>query len=62
MKKATTKYLKPNFFDFELNIPNHGVVLAMGQLGNINGTKIYLGIGTNLRGTEYHRKNFFNEI
>jgi len=62
LKKLTDKYLKPDFFSWELNIPNCGVVLAMGQLGNISGTKIYLGIGTNRRDTEYHRKNILIEI
>ena len=62
LKKATAKYLNPNFFGWELDIPNHGVVLAMGQLGNIYGSKIYLGVGTNLRETENHRKNILVEV
>lgn len=62
LKVLTDKYLGENFFRGELNIPNYGVVLAMGKLANINGTKIYLGLGTNLRGTEYHRKHILVEV
>lgn len=51
-----------NFFGWKLNIPDHGVVLTMGKLANIDGTKIYLGMGTNRRGTEYHRKHILMEV
>jgi len=31
-------------------VPGYGVVLSMGFLGNFQGTKVMLGLGTNLRG------------
>lgn len=62
LKELTSKYLKSNFFGWELDVPNHGVVLAMGELGNINGTKICLGIGTNKRDIKNYRKEIFTEV
>jgi hypothetical protein len=44
--------LGDNFIKWKLDIPNYGVVLCMGIIGNINSTKITLGIGTNLRGKQ----------
>jgi len=62
LKALTDKYLGQNFFGWELDIPKIGVVLAMGKLANIDGTKIYLGMGTNRRRTEYHRKHILVEV
>lgn len=62
LKELTTNYVRPDFFGWELNIPNYGVVLAMGQLGKIDGTKIYLGMGTNLRDTKMHRNELLVEV
>ena len=58
----TNKYLKQDFFSWNMNIPNYGVVLGMGLLGTINNTKIYLGLGTNLRNTKYHREVMLKEV
>jgi len=58
----TNKFLKHDFFSWNMNIPNYGVVLGMGLLGTINNTKIYLGLGTNLRNTKYHREVSLKEV
>jgi hypothetical protein len=52
----TKKYLKDGFINWKLNIPNFGIVLEMGELGNISGVKICLGLGTNLRSTKHQRE------
>lgn len=62
LENMTTKYLKADFFSWKLDIPNYGIVLAMGKLGNINGTKIYLGMGTKLRDTKFHRNKLLKEV
>jgi len=62
LSSLTTKYLSTDFISWKLDIPNYGVVLAMGSLGSINGTKIYLGLGTNLRDTKMHRHEILREI
>ncbi|MBS3148843.1 hypothetical protein J4219_08240 [Candidatus Woesearchaeota archaeon] len=49
-------------FDWKLTIKNYGTVLGMKILGSTNGTKLCLGIGTNLRNTEYHRKRVLKEL
>ncbi len=49
---STENSLAKDFIKWKLNIPNYGTVLCMGILGNINGTKITLGIGTNQRGKQ----------
>jgi len=62
LKEMTAKFLDPKFIDWHLDFPDYGVVLAMGSLKTINGTKIKMRLGTNLRRTKYHRKNILKEI
>lgn len=62
LSSLTTKYLSTDFISWELDIPNYGIVLTMGSLGSINGTKIYLGLGTNLRDTKMHRNELLTEV
>jgi hypothetical protein len=62
LESLTDKYFKNNFFDWKLDIPNYGVVMAMGELSNINGTKIFLGLGTNIRGTKKHREEILKLV
>lgn len=57
IRTLTDQHLREGFLHWQLDIPNFGTVLTMGTLGEVNGTEIALGIGTNKRGTEYHRKN-----
>ncbi len=52
---SATQMLRPGFIHWELNIPGYGTVLSLGILDNIRGTKIALGIGTNVRPVEEHR-------
>lgn len=47
--RATKMLGVPNFAEWKLDIPDCGVVLLMGFLGNIEGTKIMFGMGTDLR-------------
>lgn len=56
------KYLGNSFVQWKLDIPHYGVVLEMGMLGSVHGTKIYLGISTNLRNTKYHREHILQNI
>jgi len=62
LRGLTAKFIKPEFFDWELDFPDWGVVLGMGKLGNINGTKICLGLGTNLRDTKKHREEILKKV
>lgn len=62
IKKATDNYLGKEFVKWQMDIPDYGTVLAMGILGEVNGAKIALGIGTTLRETEYHRKNLLKPL
>jgi len=58
----TRNHLKEGFIDWKLDIPNYGVVLVMGELSNINGTKIYLGLGTDKRDTKLHREEILRLV
>lgn len=51
-----------DFIQWKLDIPNYGVVLEMGMLGSVLGTKIYLGVSTNLRNTRYHREKILQKL
>jgi hypothetical protein len=51
-----------DFIQWKLEIPNYGVVLEMGMLGSVLGTKIYLGVSTNLRNTKYHREKILQKL
>ena len=50
------------FAKWKLDIPEVGVVLMMGSIGSINGTKIQLGLGTNLRDPKLHRSEIMREL
>ena len=50
------KYFGKNIFTWKLNIPDYGVVLAMGSIGRVNGISVILGCGTRLRNSKNHRK------
>jgi hypothetical protein len=50
------EHLTEDFIDWKLDIPGYGIALEMGELSNINGTKIYLGLGTDKRNTKFHRE------
>lgn len=52
---TASQMLRPNFIHWELDIPGYGTVLSLGILANINGTKIALGLGTNVRPVKEHR-------
>ena len=56
------KHFGKDFVGWELTVPNKGVVLAMGKLGDVSGVNIYLGIGTNLRNTKNHREKILKSI
>lgn len=47
--EITDNLFGKNFFFWKYDVPNYGVVMAMGKLGQIDGVKILLGVGTNLR-------------
>lgn len=57
IKELTGRYLKPNFLDWQMDVPDMGVVLIMGELSNINGTKIFLGLGTDKRNSTSKRSD-----
>jgi hypothetical protein len=62
LEKLTNKYIKPKFIDWKLDVEGWGVALGMGQIGNIYGTRIYLGLGTKVRDTKMHREEILKEI
>jgi len=62
LEALISEHLKENFVDWKYDIPDYGVVLEMGELSNTNGTKIYLGIGTNLRKTKSHREKILQLV
>lgn len=61
LKKVATRHLGRDFFLWQLDIPNYGVALVMGLLGNIQATKIWVGFGTNLR-LGLNRENIFKKL
>ncbi len=56
------KYFGPRFTKWKLAFPGYGTVLSIGLLGIVEGTKIYLGTGTSLRNTEFHRRQELKRI
>ncbi len=57
LKALLEPFYGPDFFQWKLDVPNIGTVLAIGKIGDINGRKITLGFGTNLRNTEWQREH-----
>ncbi len=62
LRLITDKIFGKEFIKWSLDVPNQGVVLCMGKIGQIEGTKIYLGIGTKARNTKSHRERLLEEI
>lgn len=56
LEENLSKCFGKDFIQWKLDIPNYGVVLEMGMLGSVSGSKIYLGVGTKIRDTKYHRE------
>lgn len=60
------KHIQQHFgFDailWKMKIKNVGVVLTLVKIARIEGLKIYLFVGTNLRDTKYFRKQLLQEI
>ncbi len=49
IKKTTDKLFGKDFFFWKYDVPDYGIVMAMGTIGQINRVNILVGIGTNLR-------------
>lgn len=56
LESLTRKYLKDDFIGWKFDIPNYGIVLGMGELADIGGVKVFLGLGTDKRNTRIHRE------
>jgi len=62
LDKLLAKYFGHEFTQWKMTIPDYGTVLSMGMLGTVEGTKIFLGTGTSLRQTQYHRQHILKQI
>ena len=62
IRQIADKYFGQEFFRWELKVANKGTVLGMGWLGEIEGLKIRLDLGSSLRKTDYHRQVLLKEI
>ena len=56
IKSITNSVFWEGFINWNIDVPHYGVVLGMGSLGSVNGTKIYLGLGTKLRDTDVYKR------
>lgn len=56
-------FFPKDFLKWEMEIAGYGVPLVMGRLATLNGFKIYLGIGTNVRGSrKWHRQECLTKL
>lgn len=62
LEALTEKHFGKDFFSWKYHIPNYGVVMGMGKLGEVSGAKIFLGLGTKLRLTQFHREEILKEV
>lgn len=62
IKRISDRYFGLGFIKWQLETANIGTVLGMGILGNVGGTKLALGVGTNLRDTMAHRRNDLRKL
>lgn len=62
MRRITTECFGEGFITWTLDIPELGTVLGMGVMGEVNDVKITLGLGTDKRGTEFHRKEVLRKL
>ncbi len=57
LEKISEKHFGKNFWNWKIDIPDYGIVLAVAILGEINGIKVTFGVGTNLRKIKDHRES-----
>ncbi len=55
LQKIIKKHLGDNWIKWSMSVENWGVPLVVGRLCSIDGLKVYLAIGTNKRGRQWHR-------
>ena len=56
-------FFPEDFLKWEMEVDGYGVPLVMGRLATLNGFKIYLGIGTNVRGSrKWHRRECLTKL
>lgn len=56
------KHFGNSWVKWSIDVKDWGIPLVVGRLCSINGLKVYLGIGTNKRGREWHRKQGMQQI
>ncbi|MBP9738995.1 hypothetical protein KBD20_04880 [Candidatus Saccharibacteria bacterium] len=57
LKYVVQKHLGDDWIKWSIDVEGLGTPLVMGRLCSFDGLKVYLGIGTNKRSREWHRKN-----
>ncbi|MDQ5913441.1 MAG: hypothetical protein QG623_59 [Patescibacteria group bacterium] len=62
LSKLINKHLGEDWIKWSIKIDGLGTPLVMGRLCSIDGLKVYLGIGTNKRSREWHRKEGLRAI
>ena len=62
LQKVIKDHFGDNWIKWNIDVENWGVPLVVGRLCSIDGLKVYLGIGTNKRGREWHRKEALKQL
>lgn len=63
LHEAADKHFWSNFFEWNIEDAEvGGIVLEMGMIGVASGTKVCVGIGTNLRSAKFHREKLLNKV
>lgn len=62
LRNAIENNLGKDWIKWDITIDGLGTLLVMGRLCSIDGVKVYLGVGTNKRDREWHRKNGLKKL
>ena len=62
LQKVIKNHFGNNWIKWSIKVDNWGTPLVVGRLCSIDGLKVYLGIGTDKRGREWHRNEALRQL
>lgn len=62
LQKIIENHFGDNWVKWSIDVKDWGIPLVVGRLCSISGLKVYLGIGTDKRGRQWHREKGLSQI
>lgn len=62
LRRVIKNHFGDNWIKWSIKVEDWGIPLVVGRLCSIDGLKVYLGIGTDKRGREWHRNKVLRRL